>query len=98
MSVENPEQYLIPERLDEPYRFMIFTTEESVAMFAPVLIGYSFDFWIQGLFLGFVLFLGLRKLRNGDADFLAFCKYWLFPSTVTGLKYTPSSTIRTFYS
>ncbi|MCG9658653.1 type IV conjugative transfer system protein TraL [Vibrio mediterranei] len=98
MSVENPEQYLVPERLDEPYRFMIFTPEEAVAVFAPALIGYTFDLWMQGLGLGVLLFLGLRKLRGGNEDFLNYCKYWVFPDYASGLKYTPSSTIRTFYS
>lgn len=98
MSVENIEQYLVPERLDEPYRFMIFTSEEAVAVFAPMLIGYTFDFWIQGLFVGLLLFYMLKKLRSTHADFLNFCKYWLFPDYAAGLKYTPSSSIRSFYS
>lgn len=98
MSIENPEQYLVPERLDEPYRFMIFTVEESVAVFAPILIGYTFDLWMQGLVLGLFLFWGLRKARNGDADALNFVKYWVFPDYAAGLRYTPSSSLRTFYS
>lgn len=98
MSVENPEQYLVPERLDEPYRFMIFTMEEAVSVFAPMLIGYTFDFWMQGLFLGCLLFMGLRKLRNTHADYLNYCKYWVFPDYAAGLRFTPSSSIRTFYS
>jgi conjugal transfer pilus assembly protein TraL len=98
MAIENPEQYLVPERLDEPYRFMIFTVEEGVSVFSPIMIGYTFDMWIQGMFLGGLLFWGLRKVRNGDADFLTYSKYWLFPDYAAGLRYTPSSCIRSFYS
>ncbi|MBV7300266.1 type IV conjugative transfer system protein TraL [Enterovibrio paralichthyis] len=98
MSVENPEQYLVPERLDEPYRFMIFTVEEAVMVFAPTMIGYTFDLWLQGLFLGLCLFFGLRKIRQGNDDYLIYSKYWIFPNVTSGMRYTPRSYLRTFYS
>lgn len=98
MSIENPEQYLVPERLDEPYRFMIFTIEEAVSFFAPILLGYTFDLAWQGVCAGVFLFWSIRKLRSGDADALNYAKYWIFPDYAAGLRRTPSSSIRTFYS
>lgn len=98
MSVEDPSRYMVPAHLDEPYRFMIFTVEEAVMFFAPSLVGYTFDMFSQGLILGAALYLFLRKVRGGDEDYFLFLKYWIFPESATGFRYTPPSYIRTWYS
>ncbi|MDX7800276.1 type IV conjugative transfer system protein TraL [Aeromonas caviae] len=92
------EMYLVPERLDDPFKILIFTTQELGLLLAPILVGWNAGQFILGIAVGFMFYLVFRKAQKGDPDFLSHVKYWIFPKFVSGLRYLPDSAIRLYYS
>ncbi len=96
--MENIEKYLVPERLDDPFKILIFTTQELGLVLSPILIGWNADQFVAGLFFGILFFLAFRKMQKGDPNFLIHSKYWIFPSFVFKARFLPDAAIRVFYS
>ena len=85
----------IPQYLDEPERFFIFTPDELISVVAPLAIGtVVFNFAI-GLVVALAVFLGLRKAKQGGGlHRLLWLAYWRLPGHLLRLKGSPPSHLR----
>ena len=84
--------HLIPQYLDEPARFLIFTIDEGLAILVPLLTGLLLANFFIGLVLGFVCFATLRKMKQGGSLYMLLWKlYWILPTEVMRLKKMPRS-------
>jgi conjugal transfer pilus assembly protein TraL len=85
----------IPQYLDEPERFFIFTPDELVIVVVPLLLGTVLANFVVGLVIGLALFFALRKLKQGGGlHRLLWVGYWFLPTDVLRLKATPASHLR----
>lgn len=90
-------QFWIPQYLDEPERFLFFTMDEALVLFAPVGFGIFANHFMLGLVLGIAGLFGYRKLKGTHGkSVMHFAKYWYFPASMSSLRCTPPSFIR-FY-
>lgn len=87
----------IPRYLDEPFRLILWTADELVALCVPFFfIGFYFDAILTGVIVGGVCFLILKKLKGSQGHhYLYTLMYWHLPALVL-LKATPPSYIRTY--
>ncbi|WP_062095430.1 MULTISPECIES: type IV conjugative transfer system protein TraL [unclassified Caulobacter] len=85
----------IPQYLDEPERFLIFTPDELIAVVIPLAICTVVLNFAYGLGLSAIIFIALRKMKQGGGlQRLLWIGYWLLPADVTRLKATPPSHLR----
>lgn len=85
----------IPQYLDEPERFLVFTPDELIGVVVPLAIGTIVANFAYGLVGGLLVFFGLRKLKQGGGlNRLLWIGYWHLPADVTRLKATPPSHLR----
>lgn len=85
----------IPQYLDEPERFFIFTPDELLTLVVPLaLVTVLVNFAVALAVAGAGLF-ALRKLKQGGGlHRLLWVLYWHAPADVLGLKGSPSSHLR----
>ena len=82
----------IPQHLDEPERYFIFTPDELIVVVGPLVVLTIVTNFLIGLLVGAGAFWTLRRLkRGGSLNGLLRAAYWLLPSTTFGLKRTPPS-------
>ena len=84
--------YIIPQYLDEPERFFIFTTEEALALITPMSLGIMLGFFVIGMVLGLFALLAYKRFvgQEGKGLLLA-AKYWYFPHQMSAMSFaTPS--------
>ena len=85
----------VPQYLDEPARFFIFTVDELIVTVVPLLLLTVTSNFLVGLIVGSVCFWGLRKVkRGGGLNKVLWNIYWLLPTEVIGLKKIPRSDAR----
>lgn len=85
----------IPQYLDEPERFFVFTPDELVAVALPLAICTVVLNFAIGLGIAVVAFIGLRKLKQGGGlHRLLWLLYWHIPTDVLRLKGSPASHLR----
>lgn len=85
----------IPQYLDEPERFLIFTPDELVAVVAPLALCTVLLNFAVGLVCALAAFFGLRKLKQGGGlHRLLWTLYWHAPTDVLRLKGSPPSHLR----
>lgn len=85
----------IPQYLDEPERFFIFTPDELVVVaFSLAICTVMLNFAV-GLIVAATGFLALRKMKQGGGlHRLLWSLYWYVPSDVLRLKGSPPSHLR----
>lgn len=85
----------IPQYLDEPERFFVFTPDELLVVVAPLAICTVVLNFAVGLAIGVLAFVGLRKLKQGGGlHRLLWVLYWYVPTDVLRLKGSPPSHLR----
>jgi conjugal transfer pilus assembly protein TraL len=87
----------IPQYLDEPARFFIFTVDELIVTVVPILVLTIMTNFLIGVIVGSSCFWALRKLkRGGGLNKILWNIYWLLPTEVIGLKKIPRSDARLY--
>ena len=82
----------IPQHLDEPERYFIFTPDELIVVVVPLIVLTLVCNFVIGLVAAAICFWALRRLkRGGNLNRLLWNAYWLLPSSTFGLKKTPPS-------
>lgn len=82
----------IPQHLDEPERYFIFTPDELVVVVAPLVVLTIVSNFLVGLIVAALGFWVLRRLKKGgNLNRLLWEAFWLLPSSTFGLKKTPPS-------
>ena len=85
----------IPQHLDEPERYLVFTPDELVILVLPIAILTIVANFLIGLVVGMAGVWLLRKVKKGAGlSRLLWMAYWLLPSDAFGLKATPPSHLR----
>jgi conjugal transfer pilus assembly protein TraL len=80
----------IPQYLDEPERYFIFTPDELIVVVVPLGLLTVLVNFVVGLLVGFACFWALRRLKKGGSlTKLLWLMFWLLPYEVVGLKKTP---------
>lgn len=80
----------IPQYLDEPERYFIFTPDELVVVVVPLGILTIVANFLIGLIAGLTAFWLLRRLKKGGSlTRLLWLMFWILPYEVMGLKKTP---------
>ena len=85
----------IPQYLNEPEKYFIFTADELIVVVVPLLILTVLTNFLVGLIAAFAGFALLRKIkRGGNLNRLIWKLYWLMPSEVFSIKVLPRSDAR----
>ncbi len=85
----------IPQYLDVPERFIVFTPDEMIIVIAPLGIVTVFVNFLVALLAATACFYALRKFKQGGPlTRVLWRAYWLLPSDYLGLKATPPSYLR----
>jgi conjugal transfer pilus assembly protein TraL len=85
----------IPQYLDEPERFFVFTPDELIAVVTPLAISTVVANFAVGLAVATGAFVLLRKLKQGGGlHRLLWILYWHLPADVLRLKGSPPSHLR----
>ena len=85
----------IPQHLDAPERYLVFTPDELAVVVAPLLICILVFNFLVGLVVAGTCLWALRKFKQGSSlSRLKWATYWLLPSDVFRLKATPPSHLR----
>lgn len=85
----------IPQYLDEPERFFIFTPDELFSVVIPLAVGTVAVNFAVGLFIATGIFLVLRKAKQGGGlHRLLWLAYWHVPGDLLRLKASPASHLR----
>ena len=85
----------IPQYLDEPERYFIFTIDELIVVVVPLLVLTVLTNFLVGLMAGFAGFGLLRKIKKGGSlNRLIWKLYWLMPTEVFSIKALPRSDAR----
>lgn len=91
------EKFYIPKYLDEPFRLLFWTVDESIFLFIPIGLGIHLGYTVTGIFLGVIGLLSWKRAKGGDdSNKLQSLLYWHFPSSFCRLKVTPASYQRFF--
>ncbi|WP_298605088.1 type IV conjugative transfer system protein TraL [uncultured Sphingorhabdus sp.] len=89
------QQYVIPQRLDDPELIGFWTLDEFLAMIIPFVWGILSQHIIMGLLLACACWWVLRKLKAGRAvSWIVHTAYWHLPGSFMRLKATPPSHLR----
>ena len=82
----------IPQHLDEPERYFIFTLDELIIVVAPLAVFTLVVNFVVGIAVGAGAFWALRKIKKGGSlNRLLWSLFWILPSDVFSLKKTPAS-------
>lgn len=85
----------IPQHLDEPERYFIFTPDELVVVVVPLTVVTVLSNFLIGMVVGGAGFWILRRIKKGGRlHCVLWAAYWLLPSRIFGLKATPASDAR----
>lgn len=85
----------IPQYLDEPERYLLFTPDELMAVVMPLAILTLLVNFLAGLAVAAFAFWALRKFKQGGAlHRVVWRAYWILPSELFRLKATPPSHLR----
>ena len=89
--------YRIPQTLDEPIKFMLWTIDELAAFLAPFLIlMLVFNSPVWGMITGSAALFGIKKIKGEQGHYFMYhLVYWHAPLCLK-LKATPSSYWREF--
>jgi conjugal transfer pilus assembly protein TraL len=86
---------IIPQHLDEPERYFIFTPDELGVVIMPLGVGTVFFNFVIGLGAASAAFYALRKFKKGQGlHRLVRIAYWVLPSELLRFKATPPSHLR----
>jgi conjugal transfer pilus assembly protein TraL len=85
----------IPQYLDEPERYIVFTPDEAIAAIVPLAVLSALANFAIGLVGAAAAVLALRKFKEGGPlHRLLWRAYWLAPPGVLKTKATPPSHLR----
>lgn len=85
----------IPQHLDAPERYLVFTADELITVVAPLLVCILVFNFLVGLLVAGTCLLALRKFKQGSSlSRIKWAAYWLLPPDVLRLKATPPSHLR----
>lgn len=85
----------IPQSLDVPERYLIFTADELIAVVVPLLVCIILSNFLIGLLASGTILWVLRQFkRGGSLNRLKWGAYWILPSDAFRLKATPPSYLR----
>ena len=85
----------IPQHLDEPERYFIFTPDELGVVLLPLGVLTVFANFLIGLVAAVGCFLALRKFKKGQGlHRLVLAAYWVLPSDILRFKATAPSHLR----
>lgn len=86
---------VIPQYLDEPERYFIFTPDELGVVILPLGILTVMANFLVGLVVAVLAFAAFRKFKKGQGlHRLMLAAYWVFPSDILRLRATPPSHLR----
>ena len=86
---------IIPQHLDEPERYFIFTPDELGVVILPLCIGTILFNFLVGLGFASFGFWAFRKFKKGQGlHRLMHMAYWILPSDILRLRATPPSHLR----
>lgn len=89
-------QFYIPQYLDEPTRFLLWTMDETLAFFIPLFISLMMNHTGLGLGVGLVGLIGLKKFKSKIGVAYKRWLYWYVPAKALRMQGTPSSVIREY--
>ncbi len=82
----------IPQNLNEPERYFIFTIDELIATIGPLILLMITVNIVVGIMAAAASFWALRKIKKGgNLNRLMWNLYWILPSEIFSLKQSPSS-------
>ncbi|WP_438853093.1 type IV conjugative transfer system protein TraL [Brevundimonas nasdae] len=85
----------IPQHLDAPERYLVFTADELMAVVGPLLVCILVSNFAVGLVVAAACLWSLRKFKQGSSlSRIKWAAYWLLPADVFRLKATPPSHLR----
>lgn len=85
----------IPQYLDEPERYFIFTPDELGVVILPLGVLTVMANFLVGLVAAVVAFTIFRKFKKGQGlHRLLLMAYWVLPSDILKFKATPPSHLR----
>lgn len=86
---------IIPQHLDEPERYFIFTPDELGVVVVPLGVGTVLANFLVGMVAASFCFWALRKFKKGQGlHRLMRMAYWVLPSDLLKFKATPPSHLR----
>lgn len=86
---------IIPQYLDEPERYFIFTPDELAVVIVPLGVLTVIANFLVGLIVALVGFWLFRKFKKGQGlHRLMRMAYWVLPSDILKFKATPPSHLR----
>lgn len=88
--------FYIPQYLDEPQRFLLWTIDEASAFFVPLFIGLIGNHSALGLFMGIACMVGIKKFKTAMGSGYKRWLYWHCPAVLINLRGTPSSAVREY--
>ena len=92
----NHSGYHIPQTLDEPFKFMLWTLDELVLFLAPFLtLMLALNSPVWGMITGSVAVFAIKKMKGEQGHyFLYHWLYWHLPAGFLKFKTTPPSHCR----
>lgn len=89
------DKYHIPQHLDEPLKFLLWTMDEIISFALPfALLTFLYNQVLIGGAIGAALVYGLKKLKGEQGHYYLFnLIYWYLPP-LTKMKVTPPSHLR----
>lgn len=89
------DKYHIPQHLDEPFKLILWTTDELIALSFPFLFfTFVLNMTIMGFITGIILLFALKKIKGEQGHFFIYnIMYWYFPAIIHFRK-TPRSYLR----
>jgi len=86
---------VIPQYLDEPERYFVFTPDELGVVIVPLGLLTVIVNFLVGLIVALVCFWAFRKFKKGQGLHRLVCMaYWVLPSDILKFKATPPSHLR----
>lgn len=87
----------IPQNLDQPERYIIFTLDELLTAVGAIVTCTVLENFAVGLLMAAVLIWTIRKVKQGSSlQRVLWALYWLLPPNAFPLKATPPSYLRQF--
>ncbi|NEX91220.1 type IV conjugative transfer system protein TraL [Caulobacter sp. 17J65-9] len=91
----NSKDAYIPQSLDEPTRYLVFTADELMVIILPLVVCTVTLNFVIGLVAGLSLLWLLRKFKQGSSlHRLLWAAYYALPSYIFRFKATPPSHLR----
>lgn len=94
---EEIDKYRFPQMLNQPFRLFGLLLDEAILLIVPIIIGFTFSYYMTGLIIGGSLMYFLKTLKRGKpSTYLYNSIYWYLPHFVRGsmLKKIPPSYLR----